>query len=44
MPHWDEMLRNYYNLMGWDPETGVPLPSTLEDLEIGNVAIDLVTL
>jgi len=44
MPHWDEMLRNYYNLMGWDPETGVPLPSTLEDLGIGNVAIDLVTL
>jgi aldehyde:ferredoxin oxidoreductase len=44
MPHWDEMLRNYYNLMGWDPETGGPLPSTLEDLGIGNVAIDLVTL
>ncbi len=44
MPHWDEMLRNYYNLMGWDPEIGVPLPSTLEDLGIGNVAKDLVTL
>jgi aldehyde:ferredoxin oxidoreductase len=44
MPHWDEMLRNYYNLMGWDPETGVPLPSTLEDLGIGNVVKDLATL
>ncbi|MDH5790578.1 MAG: aldehyde ferredoxin oxidoreductase C-terminal domain-containing protein, partial [Candidatus Bathyarchaeota archaeon] len=44
MPHWDEMLRNYYTLMGWDPETGIPLPSTLEDLGIGNVVKDLVTL
>ncbi len=44
MPHWDEMLRNYYTLMGWNPETGVPLPSTLEDLGIGNVAKDLTTI
>jgi aldehyde:ferredoxin oxidoreductase len=41
LPHWDEMLRNYYTLMGWDPENGVPLPETLEDLGIGYVAKDL---
>jgi aldehyde:ferredoxin oxidoreductase len=32
MPHWDKMLRNYYNLMGWDEATGKPLPQTLIDL------------
>jgi aldehyde:ferredoxin oxidoreductase len=31
MPHWDKMLRNYYNLMGWD-ENGRPLPETLRNL------------
>ena len=43
MPHWDEMLRNYYTLMGWHPETGVPLRMTLEDLGLGHVADDLNT-
>jgi aldehyde:ferredoxin oxidoreductase len=32
MPHWDKMLRNYYTLMGWDANTGTPLPQTLKDL------------
>jgi len=32
MPHWDNMLRNYYNLMGWEEETGKPLPQTLSSL------------
>ncbi len=32
MPHWDGMLRNYYNLMGWDEKTGKPLPQTLSNL------------
>jgi aldehyde:ferredoxin oxidoreductase len=41
MPHWDEMLRNYYTLMGWDAETGVPLRGTLENLGLGHVADDL---
>jgi aldehyde:ferredoxin oxidoreductase len=41
MPHWDEMLRNYYTLMGWEPETGVPLRGTLENLGLGHVADDL---
>ncbi len=31
MPHWDKMLRNYYNLMGWG-EDGRPLPETLKSL------------
>jgi len=41
MPHWDEMLINYYTLMGWDSETGVPLRGTLETLGLGYVADDL---
>jgi aldehyde:ferredoxin oxidoreductase len=41
MPHWDDMLRNYYTLMGWTPETGVPLQKTLNKLGIGYVANDL---
>ncbi len=44
LPHWEAMLRNYYQLMGWDPETGIPLPETLEDLGIGYVNRDLELL
>jgi aldehyde:ferredoxin oxidoreductase len=40
-PHWDEMLKNYYEKMGWDPETGVPTKDTLERLGIGSVFDDL---
>ena len=29
---WDEMLLNYYNLMGWDEKDGKPLPQTLSNL------------
>lgn len=32
MPHWEEMLENYYRLMGWDRTTGLPVPETLRDL------------
>ena len=32
MTHWDKMLRNYYQLMGWDEKTGKPLPQTLSSL------------
>jgi len=38
------MLRNYYELLGWDPETGIPLPSTLESLGIGYVNEELEEL
>lgn len=40
-PHWDKMLRNYYEKMGWDPETGVPTKETLEGLGISPVFGDL---
>lgn len=32
MLRWDEMLLNYYNLMGWDEKAGKPLPQTLSNL------------
>ena len=32
MDKWDDMLHNYYNLMGWDEKTGKPLPETLRSL------------
>jgi aldehyde:ferredoxin oxidoreductase len=44
MPHWDDMLENYYSLMGWDPDTGVPKKETLEELGIGFVGQDLKNL
>ena len=36
MPHFDNMLRNYYNLMGWD-ESGKPLPETLKSLGLEDI-------
>ena len=39
--HLAEMLRNYYTLMGWDPETGKPLPETLTNLGLEYVIKDL---
>ncbi len=44
LPHWEAMLRNYYKLMGWDSDTGIPLASTLEDLGLGYVSKDLEEL
>ena len=35
--HWDYMLSNYYQKMGWDSETGKPLPATLEKLGLQHV-------
>jgi aldehyde:ferredoxin oxidoreductase len=32
MPHWNKMISNYYNLMGWDEQTSRPLPETLKQL------------
>ena len=42
-PVWDQMLANYYRLMGWD-EKGVPRRETLEELGLGDVADDLDSL
>jgi aldehyde:ferredoxin oxidoreductase len=41
MVHWDEMLRNYYDQMGWDRETGKPLPETLKSLGLGDIVSDI---
>ena len=39
--HWDSMLDNYYRLMGWDRETGRPLPETLKSIGLEHVTGDL---
>jgi len=41
MPHWDRMVHDYYEQMGWDRESGRPLPETLRDLGLDDVANDL---
>jgi len=40
-PHWEKMLENYYSLMGWDVETGKPLPKTLKNLGLEHIVKDL---
>lgn len=40
-PHWDAMLDNYYELMGWDRDSGRPMPETLRGLGLDSVAQDL---
>jgi aldehyde:ferredoxin oxidoreductase len=41
MPSWETLRSNYYQLMGWDAETGKPLPETLELLELAHLIPDL---
>jgi len=41
MEKWDWMLENYYRLMGWNTETGKPLPGTLERLGLSELIKDL---
>ncbi len=41
MPHLDDMLDNYYNLVGWDRKTGLPRPETLTELGLDSVIKDL---
>ena len=40
-PHLKGMVQEYYEVMGWDVETGKPLRSTLEKYNLGHVADDL---
>jgi aldehyde:ferredoxin oxidoreductase len=40
-PHWDQMLDNYYSILGWDIKTGKPLPETLKTLGIKHIIQDL---
>jgi aldehyde:ferredoxin oxidoreductase len=42
-PHWDGMMDNYYQLMGWDRQTGKPFPETLRALGLDSVVDDLWT-
>ncbi|MDD5492695.1 MAG: aldehyde ferredoxin oxidoreductase C-terminal domain-containing protein [bacterium] len=41
LPHWDKMLRTYYRMMGWDENTGKPLPETLINLGLDDVIAKL---
>ncbi|MDO8491123.1 MAG: aldehyde ferredoxin oxidoreductase C-terminal domain-containing protein [Dehalococcoidia bacterium] len=41
LPVFDQALRRYYELMGWDRETGKPLPATLKKFGLGHVVKDL---
>ena len=40
-PHWKDMLTNYYSLMGWEQNTGLPLPETLRELGLEHLIEDL---
>ncbi len=39
--HWESIRRNYYQQMGWDTESGKPLPQTLERLGLAHLSKDL---
>ena len=41
MPVLDEMLDSYYERMGWDKETGKPLPDTLSKLGLEHIIKDI---
>jgi aldehyde:ferredoxin oxidoreductase len=41
LPSWETVQRTYYQNMGWDPETGKPVPETLEKLGLGHLVEDL---
>jgi aldehyde:ferredoxin oxidoreductase len=41
MAKWGMMLNIYYTGMGWDPETGKPLPETLRDLGLEDLVAEL---
>jgi aldehyde:ferredoxin oxidoreductase len=41
MTHWQEMVDEYYKMMGWDRLTGKPLPETLEKLGLSSVIADI---
>jgi aldehyde:ferredoxin oxidoreductase len=42
MPAWDQMLDIYYQKMGWEVETGKPLPETLNRLDLGDTIKDIL--
>ena len=41
MVHWNDLRSNYYEQMGWDRETGKPLPDTLRHLGLDYAVAEL---
>ena len=41
LPHWDQMLDEYYRIMGWDRKTGRPLPETLRAVGLEKLIPDI---
>ncbi|MFQ6040903.1 MAG: aldehyde ferredoxin oxidoreductase family protein [Candidatus Poribacteria bacterium] len=41
MSEWKTMVSNYYHWMGWDRDTGKPLPETLKQLELESLIQDM---
>jgi len=39
-PHFERMVRNYYEMMGWDPQTGKPTPEVLRQYGLEFAARD----
>jgi aldehyde:ferredoxin oxidoreductase len=42
VPNLEVMLREYYAVRGWDPETGQPTRETLERLGLGFAADEFI--
>ena len=40
-PVWEEMVNEYYRLMGWDRKSGKPKPDTLEKFGLESVIADI---
>ncbi len=41
IPKWEEILDEYYRIMGWDRTTGKPLPNTLKELKLEIIIPDI---
>jgi len=40
-PHWEDILSEYYNQMGWDRTTGKPYPETLKKVGLEAIISDI---
>jgi aldehyde:ferredoxin oxidoreductase len=40
---WPIMKRNYYHVMGWDEDSGMPKPETLRSLDLEELIPDFST-
>ncbi len=41
MPEWEEIVDEYYRIMGWDRSTGKPFPDALKKLGLESVISDI---